>query len=184
MTIEFQILSLQIHVKERLSEKKSEKIQLATLCELEEHWITSLIQLELEQRRRKAFVDKHRRSNEKEFNIRKPVLVFQTRMGSLLRKLRFWWTGPFWVTREFNGSYQLGTLAEELLSKWVNGFRLKPYKGQMSENLFKDKENPQNTGNRIKGSMTPEVTDSVEPGTTGKQGHLILKKQKKLSKEK
>ena len=37
MSIEFQIPSLRIQVKERLSEKESEKIRLATLCELEEH---------------------------------------------------------------------------------------------------------------------------------------------------
>ena len=96
-------------------------------------------------------------------------------MGNMPGKLQFRWTGPFWVTREFNGSYQLGTLAGELLSKWVNGFWLKPYKGQMPENPFKDEENPQNTGNRTKGGMTPsesgeapEATNSVEPGTTDK----------------
>ena len=67
MPIEFQIPSLKIQVKERLSEKSSEKIQMATLCELEEHWIASLLQLELDRRRRKTFVDRHRRGNEKEF---------------------------------------------------------------------------------------------------------------------
>ena len=49
-------------------------------------------------------------------------------------KLRFRW----WVTKEYNGSYQLGTLVGELLSKWINVFRLKPYKGRMLENLFKE----------------------------------------------
>ena len=87
MPVEFQIPSLRIQVKERLSEKESEKIRLATLCELEENRIASLLQLELEQRRRKAFVDRHRRGNEKEFEIGKPVLVFQTRMGNTLGKL-------------------------------------------------------------------------------------------------
>ena len=100
MPIEFQILSLRIHVKERLSEKESEKIRLATLCELEENRIASLLQLELEQRRRKAFVDRHRRGNEKEFEIGKPVLLSQTQMGNMLGKLRFRWTGPFWITKE------------------------------------------------------------------------------------
>ena len=60
MPIEFQIPSLRIQVKERLSEKESEKIRLATLCELEEHRIVNLLQLELEQRRWNAFVDRHR----------------------------------------------------------------------------------------------------------------------------
>ena len=70
------------------------------------------------------------------FEIGKPVLVFQTRMGKMPGKLRFRWTGPYWITREFNGSYQLGTLAGEVLGKWVNGFRLKPYKGPMPKNPF------------------------------------------------
>ena len=47
MPIKFQIPSLRIQVKERLSEE-SEKIWLATLCELEENRIASLLQLELE----------------------------------------------------------------------------------------------------------------------------------------
>ena len=126
MPIEFQIPSLRIQVKERISEKESEKLRLETLCTLEEHRIESLLQLELEQRRRKEFVDRHWHDNEKEFGIGKPVLVFQTLMGNMSGKLRFRWTGPFWVTKEYNGSYQLGKLPRELLSKWVNGFRLKP----------------------------------------------------------
>ena len=59
MLMEFQIPNLKIQVQERLSEKESERIQLVTLCELEEHLIVSLLQLELEQRRWKAFVDRH-----------------------------------------------------------------------------------------------------------------------------
>ena len=138
---------------------------MAPLCELEEHRIVSLLQLELEQRRRKAFVDRHRPRNEKEFDIGKPVLVFQNRMGNMPGKLRFRWTGPLWITKEYNGSYQLGTLVGDLLSKWVNGFRLKPYKGQVPENPFKEDENPQNTENRSEGGTAPEATDPVEPGT-------------------
>ena len=89
-------------------------------------------------------------------------------MGSVLGKLRFQWTSPFWITREFNGSYKLGKLAGELLRKWVNGFRLKPYKGQMPENPFKDEEDPQSTENRIDDEVAPSATDSVEPDTTDK----------------
>ena len=57
MQIEFQIPSVRIQVREWLSEKESEKIWLATLCELEEHRIASIMQMELEQQRRKAFVN-------------------------------------------------------------------------------------------------------------------------------
>ena len=90
-------------------------------------------------------------------------------------KLRFQWTGPFWVTREFNGSYQLGTLAGELLSKWVNDFRLNPYKGRMPKTPFKEPENSQSTEGWSEPTKTlvvtgvaPEATDSVEPGSTNK----------------
>ena len=45
----------------------------------------------------------------------------------------------------------------------------------MPENLFKEEENPPNTGNQTKGGMTPskggvapEAMESVEPGTTDK----------------
>ena len=75
----------------------------------------------------------HMRGNEKDFGIRMPVLVFRTRMGNMPGMLQFWWTEPFWITKAFNGSYQLGTLTGEILNKWVNGFRLKPYKGRMPE---------------------------------------------------
>ena len=105
MPVEFQIPSLRIQVKERLSEKESERIRLATLLTLEENRITSLLELELEQRRRKAFVDRHRRGNEKEFEVGKLVLLLQTRMGNMPGKLRFRWTGPFWITNEYSGSY-------------------------------------------------------------------------------
>ena len=70
------------------------------------------------------------------FGIDKPVLVFQTRMGKMPGKLRFRWTEPYWITWEFKGSYQLGTLVGKVLDKWVNGFRLKPYYGPMPQNLF------------------------------------------------
>ena len=88
-------------------------------------------------------------------------------------KLRFGWIDPFCVTKEFNGSYQLGILARELLSKWVNGFRLKPYKGRMPENPFIKSENHRNTESRTEIGDTPAETgegpkanDSVGLGTT------------------
>ena len=166
MPVEFQIPSLWIQVKERLSEKESEKIRLATLCELEENRIAILLQLELEQRRRKAFVDRHRKDNEKEFEIGNPVLLFQTRMGNMPGKLRFRWTGPFWITKEYNGLYQLSTLPGEIIGKWANGFRLKPYKGRMPTNLFQKNEDSQDPENRQEEGPAPEVTNLGRPDTT------------------
>ena len=85
------------------------------MCELEEYRIMSLMKMILEQWRTKTFVDRHRKGNEKEFSIGKLVLVFQTSMGSMSGKLCFRCTGPYWITKEFKRSYQLGTLAVEIV---------------------------------------------------------------------
>ena len=51
-------------------------------------------------------------------------------------KLRLQWTVPFWIIDEFNGTFQLGTFAEEIVKRWVNGFRLRPYQGHTPANPF------------------------------------------------
>ena len=51
-------------------------------------------------------------------------------------KLQFRWTGPFWIIGAYNETFQLGMLAGEALSHWVNGFRLKPYCGLTPHNPF------------------------------------------------
>ena len=50
--------------------------------------------LEHKQRQTKAFVN---RQTETQFEIGKPMLVFQTKMGSMPGKLRFRWTGLVWI---------------------------------------------------------------------------------------
>ena len=66
--------------------------------------------------------DRHLNNNEKLFDIGKLVLVFQTKMGSMPRKLRFRWTGPFRIVNTYNSMCQLGTLAGEVLpmGKWLS----------------------------------------------------------------
>ena len=64
------------------------------------------------------------------------VLVFQTRMGHMPGKLRFRWTGPYWIIRVEQGTFQLGTLAGEVVRQKVNGFWLKPYLGPTPPNPF------------------------------------------------
>ena len=71
--------------------------------------------LEQEQRRHKVFVDWHRNTREKDFMVGKPVLVFQTRMGQMPGKLRFRWTGPYWIVGAENDTFSLGTLAGDIL---------------------------------------------------------------------
>ena len=92
--------------------------------------------LEQEQRQRKAFVDRHQHAREKDFAVGKAVLVFQTRMGQMLGKLRSCWTGPYWIVGVENDTFQLGTHVGEVLRQKVNGFTLKPYLGPTPPNPF------------------------------------------------
>ena len=127
MPIQFHIPSLCTQVCERLSESLSEQIRLQQLLELGETRVHSMAILEHEQQRQKAFVDRHHGTNEKHFKIGKAVLVFQTRMGQMSRKLRFRWTGPYWIIGAKNRTFEVGTLASKVLHQKINGFRLKPY---------------------------------------------------------
>ena len=138
MPIEFQIPTLRVQATKKLDELQSEQIWKIKLLELEEERVQAMTALEQKQRQRKAFVDRHRRQMEKQFAIGKPVLVFQTKMGLMPGKLRFRWTGPYWIIDSKNGTYQVGTLAGEKVPKWINGFRLKPYQGEMPENPFRN----------------------------------------------
>ena len=92
--------------------------------------------LEQEHRRHRAFVDRYRNAREKDFAVGKAVLVFQTQMGQMPGKLRFRWTGPYWIVGAENDTFQLGTLAGEVLRQKVNGFHLKPYMGPTPPNSF------------------------------------------------
>ena len=86
---------------------------------------SSYVCIRVEKRQTKAFVERHRKQNEKMFEVDKLVLVFQTKMGLMLGKLRFRWTTPFWIINNKNGTYQVRMLTGEILLKWVNGFLLK-----------------------------------------------------------
>ena len=92
--------------------------------------------LEQEQRRRKAFVDRHQKAREEDFMVGKVVLVFQIRMGQMPGKLWFRWTKPYWIVGAENDMFQLGTLAGEVLRQKLNGFQLKPYLGPTPANPF------------------------------------------------
>ena len=124
MPIEFQVLTLRIQATERLDELQLEQIRKEGLLMLEESQIQAMKDLERKQRQTKAFVERHRRQTERQFIIGKPILVFQTKMGSMPGKLWFRWTGSVWIVHN------------EILPKWVNGFRFKPYHGPMPENPF------------------------------------------------
>ena len=70
------------------------------------------------------------------------MLLFQTRMGKMPGKLRFRWTGPYWIIAAENGTFTLATLTTEVLPQKVNGFRLKPYAGATPPNPFKNTTDP------------------------------------------
>jgi hypothetical protein len=111
--------------------------------------------MEHEQRLRKAFVDRHRKRNEERFGIGKAVLLFQSRFGLMPGKLWLQWTGPYWIVKADNGTYQLATLSGEVLPQWANGFRLKPYYGKMSANPFRSKAvSGQTSGDAPTGTRT------------------------------
>ena len=89
MPVDFHIPSLRIQVKERMSEEASERIRLQQLLALGETWVRSLAILELDQQRRRAFMDRHHGRNAKLFSVGKVVLMFQTGMGKMPGKLHF-----------------------------------------------------------------------------------------------
>ena len=142
MPVEFQIPSLRIQVRERLSEDESQQLRLQQLLAFGETRVNSMAALEVEQSRRKAFVDRHRGRNEEEFELGRAVLVFQTRMGKMPGKLRFRWTGPYWIIAAEKGTFTLVTLAREILPQKVNGYRLKPYAGPTPPNPFIKRTDP------------------------------------------
>jgi hypothetical protein len=149
MPFEFIVPSLRIQSKYWLNETALEQAHVEQLLRLEEDCIRSMEALEHEKRLRKAFVDRHRKRNEERFGIGKAILLFQSRSGLMLGKLRLRWTGPYWIVKADNGTYQLGTISGEVLPQWANGFRLKPYYGKMPTNPFRSAEVPGQTSGDV-----------------------------------
>jgi hypothetical protein len=115
MPSEFIVSSLRIQSEYRLNESESEQARVEQLLRLEEDRIRSMEAMEHEQQLQKAFVDRYRKRNEERFRIGKTVLLFQSRSGLMPGKLRLRWTGPYWIVKADNGTYQLGTLSGEVL---------------------------------------------------------------------
>jgi hypothetical protein len=136
MPLEFIVPSLRIQSEYQLNESESEQARVEQLLQLEEDRIRSMEALEHERWLRKAFVDRHRTRNEERFGIGKAVLLFQSRFGLMPGKLKLRWTGPYWIVNANNGTYQLGTVSDEVLPQWANRFRLKLYYGKMPPNPF------------------------------------------------
>ena len=137
MPVEFQISTLRIQATEKLNELQSEQIRKEALLLLEEDQIHAMSTLEHKQRQTKAFVNWHQRKTETQFGMENQYSYSKPRGGAMPGKLRFRWTCPVWIVNNKNGTFQVGTLAGKILPKWVNGFLLKPYHGEMPENPFK-----------------------------------------------
>ena len=85
MPIEFQVLTLQVQVTERLDEEQSEQVQKEQLLVLEESRLQAMCAPEQKHRLTSRFIDRHRKQKEKMVMVDKPVLVFQTKMGLMPR---------------------------------------------------------------------------------------------------
>ena len=83
-------------------------------------------------------------------------------MGKMPGKLRFRWTGPYWIVATEKGTFTLGTLVEEILPQKVNGFRLKPYAGATPPNPFKKSIDPTPPD---AGPLRRESSSDGEPAT-------------------
>jgi hypothetical protein len=96
-------------------------------------------------------------------------LLFHSRSGLMLGKLRLRWTGPYSIMNKERGTYQLGTLSGKVLSKWANGFRLKPYYEKLPPNLFRPtvqarqrRTSPPQTRNRAVVTLRQEADEVVQ----------------------
>ena len=128
--MEFLVPTMRIAVHNRLSKNESLQQRMEELLKLDEdrlkaYWVTTTIQ-----RRRKRWVDRH--SKLWFLNVCTPVLLFNTKSGLLPGKLQLRWIGPFWIVQKIgDGTFILGQIDGTINPKAVNGYRLKPYFGQM-----------------------------------------------------
>ena len=112
--VAFEVPSLRIQVQEHLPEHASQLIKAQKLLELDGKKMDSERHIKHDQLFGKAFVDPAVWEGS-------PVLVFSSRSGLMLGKLKLRWSGPFWITKEHAGAFQLNTLDGQVLSAWVNG---------------------------------------------------------------
>ena len=73
---------------------------------------------------------------------------------------RFRWIGAYWIVNAENDTFELGTLAGEILWQKVNGFRLKPYSRPKPLNQF---ENPVKLKIKDVGPLPTESSSSDGP---------------------
>ncbi len=126
MPMEFAVPSLRIAVAERLCAEESEHCRIQQILKLESERLEAELISDIVQQRRKKFVDRH--SKIRGLQLHMPVLLFNTRAGSMPGKLAFRWTGPYIIDKVIgDGTFLLRQYDGDPLVKPVNGFRLWPY---------------------------------------------------------
>ena len=126
MPMDFAVPSLRIAVAERLCIEESERCRIEHILKLESERLKAELTSDIVQQRRKKFVDRH--SKIRGLQLHMPVLLFNTRAGSMSGKLAFRWTGPYVIDKVIgDGTFLLRQFDGDPLGKPVNGFRLRPY---------------------------------------------------------
>ena len=125
--------------------------------------------------------DRHGHRNVATLQVGTRALVFSTRSGLMSGKLKLRWLGPFWITNTHAGTFQLGTLDGQILSAWVNGFRLKPYNGAVPSNPFTNNHPVEADSTIGLPSLDPPTTPIVATsGTVGLVFHDDCRKPCKI----
>ena len=98
-------------------------------------------------------------ANIKIFEKGDAVLVFNSRMGPHPGKMKMRWLGPYRITNLLGtGTFTLATMDGVDLPKPINGFRLKPYYGQLPRSDIKRSD--VTAVNMVHVSLLNEVSDT------------------------
>lgn len=126
--MEFMIPSLRMAIEGKLPMEESREERIQELLTLEEERQHNILVAKAVQKRRKAWADRH--GKQKMFNKGDHVLVFNSKLGKHLEKLKLRWIGPCVIEKEVApGNFALRNLDGTWHMGNVNGCRLNPYYG-------------------------------------------------------
>lgn len=113
-------------MEEKLPMEDSREHRIKELLELEEDMQHSILVAETIQKRRKAWVDWQ--SMKKVFKKGDKVLIFNSKLGKHLGKLKLRWVGPYIIIDEIAcGNFALQNIDGTMQLANVNSWRLRPY---------------------------------------------------------
>ena len=129
--MEYLVPSLRVAAENRLSPEDSVNHRLDQLLGLEEDRLQSAYIAEIIQQRRQAWVNRNIKL--KIFKEDDLVLLYNSKLGSHVGKLKLRYVGPFRIVKVLGqGTFLLSDLSGNLFPKLVNGFKLKKFYGQIS----------------------------------------------------